>query len=349
MNYIRLPTNSDLSSIQHLSDIKSKSTQEEQQKTTDITSHRSMRDKVPDIQEICDKFFPTADTYQNILKSKSTLRQNQIKNLKIQTKFEVNIQGKGPIEDIFLKHLSTNKGALGDSDNDIYQFFRNLKDQGLLTKTNENGERVELTDEEFNDLVDKAKQFVSKYYELIDKENEFEHDKEEEIHLHQIDYGTTNLVENSRSYKASKVNEKQEQTPKIFFTILLAFTRAQMEMQQEKSKIKKEQMREIADEVRRLSNKLKDLHQEEAHQEIQMANIKNEELKKTASKLSKTKLNSFLTPLQQFSRASGGLKLIQVEGDSSSPLRTRTIREFYLEPTLNKKEREVSLLHIQHQ
>lgn len=302
MTDIKLPSHSDVSQMNYVDNFQEKktSTNEENSKSVQESNlPHSIQSKAPEIQTLCDKLFNNIGNKKSdfkLLNERKNIQNNPgkiLNELNISIDYENVFQGNGSLENLILERFTQKNISKENFDHEIYQFFRNLKDQGLLTKTNENGEQVELTDEEFNDLVDKAKQFVSKYYELIDKENEFEHDKEEEIHHHQIDYGTTNVIENSRNYKASKVNEKQEQTPKIFFTILLAFTRAQMEMQQEKSKIKKEQMREIADEVRRLSNKLKDLHQEEAHQEIQMANIKNEELKKTASKLSKTNSTLF--------------------------------------------------------
>lgn len=236
------------------------------------------------------------------------------------------------------------------SEEEFETAFRNkvseLNEQGLLTDLD--GKTVKLTYEELEELFAQI-DFNSLFKEYF--QVEIEEDKNEQ--LKQVDQEKTIdskgfQPEGVKTYKTSRYSPEDLKSGKnkVLLHILSSFNRAQLEMQRERSRIKKEQMQEQADDVKRLAIKLKEMRLEETHEEIVNYSINQTQLDQDQLKSQLLKVRSFLTPLQQFSRASGGLKLIQVEGDASSPLRARVVREFNMESALQRKSREVSLLHI---
>ena len=221
-----------------------------------------------------------------------------------------------------------------------------MNEQGLLTDLD--GKTVKLTYEELEELFAQIdfKSLFKEYFQV-----EIEEDKNEQPD--QVDQEKTIdskgfQPEGVKTYKTSRYSTEDLKTGKnkVLLHILSSFNRAQLEMQRERSRIKKEQLQEQADDVKRLAIKLKEMRLEETHEEIVNYSINQTQLDQDQLKAQLLKVRSFLTPLQQFSRASGGLKLIQVEGDASSPLRARVVREFNMESALQRKSREVSLLHI---
>lgn len=236
------------------------------------------------------------------------------------------------------------------SEEEFETAFRNkiseMNEQGLLTDLN--GKTVKLTYEELEELFAQIdfKSLFKEYFQV-----EIEEDKNEQ--LDQKDQEKTIdskgfQPEGVKTHKTSRYSPEDLKSGKnkVLLHILSSFNRAQLEMQRERSRIKKEQMQEQADDVKRLAIKLKEMRLKETHEEIVNYSINQTQLDQDQLKSQLIKVRSFLTPLQQFSRASGGLKLIQVEGDASSPLRARVVREFNMESALQRKSREVSLLHI---
>ncbi|MBN9378058.1 MAG: hypothetical protein BGO14_01035 [Chlamydiales bacterium 38-26] len=236
------------------------------------------------------------------------------------------------------------------SEEEFETAFRNkvseLNEQGLLTDLD--GKTVKLTYEELEELFAQIdfKSLFKEYFQV-----EIEEDKNEQLNQgdQEKTIGSKGFQpEGVKTYKTSRYSPEDLKSGKnkVLLHILSSFNRAQLEMQRERSRIKKEQMQEQADDVKRLAIKLKEMRLEETHEEIVNYSINQTQLDQDQLKSQLIKVRSFLTPLQQFSRASGGLKLIQVEGDASSPLRARVVREFNMESALQRKSREVSLLHI---
>jgi hypothetical protein len=235
-----------------------------------------------------------------------------------------------------------------DRAKEIRNFILDLNKKGLLKDAE--GNAVHLSDQEVEEFIEKAIKFAEAYYNPTDVEKEKEPENEEKEELKEHTYVDQNLA--ALKAKGPKAPVESKDKDKILLKMLILFKRLVSAIQLERSKEKKEQLREQADIVKREMIQLKELHREESHLEINLdhinvGNINKEELLFQEVKETLNKVQEVLMPLQTFSKAIGP-RAIQYAGDSSNPLKMHVVKEFNLESPFQNRlsSRDVSLVKL---
>lgn len=229
---------------------------------------------------------------------------------------------------------------------EVRKFLVDLRQSGGLQVIGEDGQLRNLTDEELEDVINLTVDFLQNYamvmnFEETPEERDIEDDQQRPIDHHPA------LEEAGRTHsaRATVVNPQKDKKLKL---ILAMFIMHKAAVEEAHVREKKEKQRELADLANREAIKLKELKLERMHEDINVENIDREQLQHEEIKQSLNKMDTILTPLQTFSRSVGGIKLVQMEGEGSLPLKNHIVKEFNLEPNYKKRilEHEVSLLKI---
>lgn len=378
-NDIKFSSNQNWPTQNYSSNIESKKAEKDLEKATDQKVSSSLKhsplENAPVIQEIYDNLFKennfmkldemdlnvkdfekattTKVDAQKVKKESEDaakgLNEKEMQNMQesIQNQVQkVHIDGKQiNLEKAIFEHFN----GKDFTEEGIRKFITDMHQKGLLQQLDSTGKLISLTDEEVEALIELTLKFIELYFQLANAKT----DKDEDKNNLQYQNGpqlAQNAAETAGARRAAKVAVANSKENKQLHQILVQFQMLQLAIEQQRIKEKKEKLRELADLANREAIKLKELKLEQTHESINAENIDKEQLNHDEIKQILEKMQSILTPLQVFSKAAGGLKLIQIEGDVASPLKSHVVREYNLESPFKKgiSSHDISLLRVSH-